>query len=94
MDPFVERMDLTKQEICMLLVEDYLRVKEGIVKKRVLSKVPPLEDSKIKKGKEIRKYFSVVTSVLDEVILNKGFSFQEQFDVTKKMVRLLGVKIL
>jgi len=93
--PFIEKMDLTKQEISVLLLEDYLRIREKIVEKKILLKSSELLIPKNSNGKKIRKYFFELMNIFDDVILNKGFSFQDQFLITRKMVVFLeGEKLL
>ena len=87
--PFIEKMDLTKQEISVLLLEDYLRVREKIVEKKILAKSSGFKMPKKATGKTIRKYFYKLMTVFDDVIFNKGFSFQDQFLITKKMAIFL-----
>jgi hypothetical protein len=88
--PFVRTLDLSKVEISLLLFEDLVRVRRGYFKNYVLSK--QLEtylgsnfqgkpfDSKLMED-SLKKYNSL--------LLEKGFSFQEQFETTKEVDALL-----
>jgi hypothetical protein len=84
--PFIRSMDLSKLEISMLLLEDYLRYEAGYFKKTVgTEKLKKLAgssfyDQKVDLGlvEELLKNYS-------NFIEKKGFSFQQQFETTKKM---------
>lgn len=89
--PFMRSMDLTKLEISILLLEDMLRIDKklfinnlGLDKKEyeILGKsFYPNKPSYALLEKLIKLY--------DSVIYKKGFSFQQQFELTKDMDRVL-----
>lgn len=88
--PFIRSMDLTKQEIAMMILEDYLRLEAGLLKKYIVTKELSDTLGKSYAGKSIdQKILNTVLEKLTEFTLKKGFSFQEQFDITKKMDTLL-----
>jgi hypothetical protein len=84
--PFIRSLDLSKLEISLLLFEDFLRLEQGYFKKNV-------ETEKFRKlsGTNFQGQKSDV-SMVEEMLKNysnqvnqKGYSFQQQFEVTKKM---------
>ena len=88
--PFMRTLDLTKQEISMLLFEDFIRQRKGYFRDFVsLKEFKVLLGSNFKKGKLKTESFFKVHKRFDQFIFNKGFSFQQQFLVTKEVSRLL-----
>ncbi|MCF8059493.1 MAG: hypothetical protein K9K67_09365 [Bacteriovoracaceae bacterium] len=88
--PFIRTLDLSKLEISLLLFEDYLRVKYGYFKN--YASVPGLEN--FIGGNFYQKDFNVnllekVARKYDEIIFDKGFNFQQQFNVTSRMNAML-----
>ena len=84
--PFMRTLDLTKQEISILLFEDFIRMNKGYFKEFV-----SLKDFKshlgktFKKGKFKKQDFIKVHQRYNQFIFKKGFNFQQQFDVTKEV---------
>lgn len=88
--PFIRTLDLSKLEISLILLEDLVRIEEGYFSSKILTdemrkklgtnfykkemKLDPLEGL-------LKKY--------DSLIYEEGFNFKQQFQVTKKMDRLL-----
>ena len=88
--PFMRTLDLTKQEISVLLFEDFIRQRKGYFRDFVsLKEFKVLLGSNFKKGKLKTESFFKVHKRFDQFIFNKGFSFQQQFLVTKEVSRLL-----
>jgi hypothetical protein len=88
--PFVRSMDLSKLEISLLLLQDMLRVDEGWLKESIRPEnLKSLVETNFEgKKPDLSPVFQVAKnyrSFLDE----KGFSFQQQFEITKKMNSLL-----
>lgn len=90
--PFIKVMDLSKVQISMLLLEDLLRVNEQYFIENLKTQ------SIVKKlGKEITekdlknrmREFNNLISDYSDVIFNRGYTFQQQFEVTRKMNDLL-----
>jgi hypothetical protein len=84
--PFIRTLDLSKIEIAMVLFEDFLRARRGYFKNYVTSKELEAYMGSNFSGKAFNKkliddHLKKYTSVLME----KGFSFQEQFEVTTEM---------
>ena len=84
--PFIRSLDLSKLEISILLLEDFFRMEAGYFKKAVATE-------KMKKLAGTSFFGQKVDlSILEELMKNydmqinqKGYSFQQQFEITKKM---------
>jgi hypothetical protein len=86
--PFIRAMDLTKVEIALMMLEDFLRLEDKYFVKKIKSDISFLATST--KGAAFnQKHVNDVLIEFSELIKNKGYSFQEQFEVTKKMSSLL-----
>lgn len=81
--PFIERLDLSKQEISLLLLEEYLRLKMNTLMNKINTKLNIIASNKEKKQSDL---FDKYLAVLDESIFIKGFSFQDQYNLTKEVV--------
>lgn len=84
--PFIRTLDLSKLEISLFLMEDFIRYEQGYFKKNVATeKMKKLAGSNFMGG---RPDLSLVEELLKNYttqIQVKGFTFQQQFEVTKKM---------
>jgi hypothetical protein len=84
--PFIRSLDLSKLEISLLLLEDYFRLENNYFKKSVTTE-------KLKKLAGTSFYGSTPDMSMVEELLKKynsqvhkkGYSFQQQFETTKKM---------
>lgn len=84
--PFVRSLDLTKLEISLLLLEDFLRMEGGYFKKNVASaKFKKLAGSNFEKEKLDPSMIPEMLKNYDAQVNQKGYTFQQQFEVTKKM---------
>ncbi len=84
--PFIRTLDLSKVEISIILFEDFLRLKAGYLKSFIESKELKLLYGTNFKSKALDK--TIITSSLakyNKFLFEKGFSFQDQFEVTKEM---------
>ena len=81
--PFIEMMDLSKQEISLILLEEYVRLKMNILMNKINNQLNTLAS---KKEKDQSLIFENYLSVLDKNIFVKGFSFQDQYNLTKEVV--------
>jgi hypothetical protein len=84
--PFIRTLDLSKVEISIILFEDYLRARKGYFKNYVTSKELEAYMGSNFAGKTFNK--TLISNSLDKysnVLFEKGFSFQDQFEVTKEM---------
>lgn len=91
--PFIRAMDLTKREISILLLEDMIRADKEYFKQSL-----NIKDIKDKWGKPMTnnkpdlKYVGQVLDSYSEIALQRGFTFQQQFEVTKSMDMILKAK--
>lgn len=88
--PFVRAMDLSKLEISLLLLEDVLRLQEGWLKETARpAKLKDLVGQNFEGKKPDLTPIYEVGKAYSTFIAEKGFSFQQQFQITKKMNQLL-----
>lgn len=84
--PFIRALDLSKFEISILLFEDYLRSEmQHFYRKVQLKGIKKLVGSNFYKKKFDKKAIEDVLKVYDDIIFIKGFSIQQQFEVSKKL---------
>lgn len=84
--PFIRSLDLSKLEISLLLLEEYLRLEQGYFKKNVETpKMAKLAGTNFQGGKPDVSMVEELLKNYTRQINEKGFSFQQQFEVTKKM---------
>lgn len=91
--PFIRTLDLSKLEISILLLEDYVRLQKGYFKE--YAKVKGLSQfiGSNFRGKEWdKKILTKLSEKYDELIFDKGFNFQQQFAVTERMNAMLKNK--
>jgi hypothetical protein len=88
--PFIRTLDLTKLEISLMLFEDMLRADNGYFVQYVSTNDLRQLVGKNFLGKKINlKVLKTLASKYDEIVFDKGFNFQQQFTVTKKMDHIL-----
>ncbi len=88
--PFIRTLDLSKLEISILLLEDYLRVKEGYFKEFVSVKgLKEFMGGNFHNKDLNTQILKKVAEKYDDIIFDKGFNFQQQFNVTNKMNAML-----
>lgn len=84
--PFIRTLDLSKVEISILLFEDFLRARKGYFKNYVTSKELEAYMGSNFAGKPFnKKLVDEHLAKYNHVLMEKGFSFQDQFEVTKEM---------
>lgn len=84
--PFIRSLDLSKLEISLLLLEDFFRHEAGIFKKNVRTeKMAKLAGTNFKGGKPDFAMVEELMKNYSQQINEKGFTFQQQFEITKKM---------
>lgn len=87
--PFIRTLDLSKLEIAILLYEDFTRIKKGYFQNFVS---PASFGSVIGsnfKGKPFPdQVFKSVLKKYDDLVFDRGFTFQQQFETTKELNRL------
>lgn len=88
--PFIRTLDLSKLEISLLLLEDFFRLEAGYFKKAVgTDKLHKLAGSSFFGSKPDLSLIEELVKNYDKQINEKGYSFQQQFEVTKKMDKYL-----
>lgn len=88
--PFIKTLDLSKMEIAILLFENFVRQRMSFFEKDV--SFPNLEKyigSSLSGKKEDFASVEILLKRYDEIIFAKGFSFEQQFLVTKKVGAVL-----
>jgi hypothetical protein len=84
--PFIRSLDLSKLEISLLLFEDFIRVDQGYFKKNVASeKFHKLAGTNFHGQKPDMSMIEEMLKNYTTQINQKGFTFQQQFEVTKKV---------
>jgi hypothetical protein len=84
--PFIRSLDLSKLEIALFLLEDYFRYEAGYFKKAVVTeKLKKMAGSSFYEQKVDLSLMEELVKNYGQQIENKGFSFQQQFETTKKM---------
>lgn len=87
--PFIRQMDLSKPEIALILFEDFIRLKQGYTERFMLSEIEAIMDKSVKDNPASFEKFKTVLKKMDTLIYEKGFDFQQQFDVTQMLSRHL-----
>ena len=84
--PFIREVKLSNVDIAILLLEDMMRSDLGLMKKSILSqnKINILGAS-LKNSTINKMTFEKLLKRYDEKIYEKGYSFQDQFLVTKEI---------
>ena len=84
--PFIRSLDLSKLEISLLLFEDFLRLEQGYFKKNVeTEKFRKLSGTNFQGQKPDVSMVEEMLKNYSNQVNQKGYSFQQQFEVTKKM---------
>lgn len=84
--PFIRTLDLSKVEISILLFEDFLRARRGYLVNKIQTKEIEAHLGTNYSGKAFpRAVFDKFFKETSETILSKGYTFQEQFELTKEM---------
>lgn len=84
--PFIRSMDLSKLEISLLLMEDFIRLEQGYFKKNVATeKMSKLAGTNFQGGKPDVSMVEELLKNYNKQINITGYTFQQQFEVTKKM---------
>lgn len=86
--PFMRTLDLTKVDISLLLLENFLRIEKGYFQQNLLIKPDFVGKNFYQEGMKKEKLNELLKEY-SNVIYKKGFNFQQQYDVTKSMDRLL-----
>ncbi len=87
--PFIRTLDLSKLEISLLLMEDMVRADSELFKSHVRPTAKDLIGMNYAGSKLDIAKVEAVLKKYDEMILDKGFTFSQQFEITKHMDRSL-----
>lgn len=86
--PFMRGLDLTKVDISLLLLEDFFRLK----KKQFIDNLDfdkSIIGSNFGEKGFSKELFTKVLKLYSKIVLTEGFSFEQQFLITKEMDMLL-----
>jgi hypothetical protein len=84
--PFIKSLDLSRLEISLLLFEDYIRLEQGYFKKNVATeKMRTLAGTNFQGNKPDASMVEELLKNYGNQTFQKGYSFQQMFEVTKKM---------
>jgi hypothetical protein len=84
--PFIRALDLSKIEISLLLFEDYIRLEQSYFKKNVTTdKMLKLAGSNFAPSKPDSTLVNELLLKYNSQVFENGFTFSQQFEVTKKM---------
>lgn len=84
--PFIRSLDLSKLEISLLLLEDFFRLEQGYFKTAVeTEKLKTLSGTNFHGSKPDMALIQEILKKYDHQVNEKGFTFQQQFETTKKM---------
>ena len=87
--PFIRTLDLSKLEIAVLLYEDFTRLKKGYFAKFVRpASFGSIAGSNFKGKKFPDQVFKSILNKYDDIVFDRGFTFQQQFETTKELNRL------
>lgn len=86
--PFMRTLDLTKVDLSILLLEDFIRINNGYFQDNINVDKSKLGESFMEADFD-KALISKTLSEYSKMIFEKGFNFQQQFEVTKEMSRLL-----
>ncbi|MBT3234504.1 MAG: hypothetical protein HN353_00985 [Bdellovibrionales bacterium] len=88
--PFIRTMDLTKLEISLLLFEDFIRARMGYFENYATSKeLQKLFGQNYYQKKLPKSLFQDLLAKYDKIVFSDGFTFQQQFEVTTEVAKLL-----
>ncbi len=84
--PFIKTLDLSKLEISLLLFEEFIRLEQGYFKKNVgTEKLKNLAGTNFRGKKPDISMIDELLKNYSNQIQEKGYTFQQQFEITKKM---------
>lgn len=86
--PFIRTLDLTKEDISMLLLEDFFRLENGDFIKNLGVDTSFLGTNFFGKKMDAA-ILQKILKAYSNLIFKKGFNFQQQYEVTKKMDTIL-----
>ncbi len=88
--PFVQALDLSKLEISLLLMEDFLRAQQGHFKKMATNgRLKTFLGGNFQGKKLDQSLLAEISKKYDSIVFDRGFNFQQQFKVTQQMNSML-----
>lgn len=91
--PFIRAMDLSKREISILLLEDMVRADKGYFKNSLdITEVKKYLGNPMPNNKPEITFFKKLLDQYSDIALQRGFTFQQQFEVTKFVDNILKTK--
>jgi len=89
--PFIRSMDLSKREISILLLEDMIRSDRQYALKNLKSEnYKKFIGTQMKDKKPQVAFMDELLLDLNDLVFKRGFTFQQQFEVTKELDLLLS----
>lgn len=86
--PFLRTLDLTKVDISLLLLEDFLRIKNGYFLENLIVKTDFIGKNFSQDGMD-KTAIDNILGDYSNIVYKKGFNFQQQYETTKAMDRIL-----
>lgn len=86
--PFMRTLDLTKRDISLILLEDFFRLKNQYFISNLKLDLNFLDTNFQEKGID-KSIITKTVKTMSQVAFQSGFSFQQQYEVTKEMDSLL-----
>lgn len=86
--PFMRTLDLTKVDISLLLLEDFLRIKNGHFLDNLIVKTDFIGKNFSQDGMD-KTAIENILGDYSNIVYKKGFNFQQQYETTKAMDRVL-----
>lgn len=86
--PFMRTLDLTKVDISLLLLEDFLRIKNGYFLENLIVKTDFIGKNFSQDGMD-KTAIDNILGDYSNIVYKKGFNFQQQYETTKAMDRIL-----
>lgn len=86
--PFMRALDLSKTEISLLLLEDFFRLKSDMFKSN-LGVDTSIIGANFANAEFNKSALLKILKAYGDVAYKKGFSFQQQYEITKKMDKVL-----
>jgi hypothetical protein len=88
--PFIRSMDLTRREICLILFEDFIRIENKMLLKKIkYNKVRKLFGENMFGKKVNSNFLNELLGQYSTFIFKSGYTFQEQYETTKNVAELI-----
>ena len=87
--PFIRTLDLTKVDIALLFLEDMYRIDQGFFKSNIKKDLSFI-GTNFQKTKPNKEKIDDISTEYTRILFKDGFSFQQQYAVTKQMDGVLS----